>query len=514
MKKIFIKAIASILMPLSLASCSDWLEVEMEDKIMEPVLFSNYPGYVSALNGVYLSLNDYYSKGNLINILDVMAQYYDVTENTSHSYKTYMAFNYKDSGFESKNSSLWNQAYSIIATNNTILDHLQDIGDTPLNQKQFNILRGEALALRAMLHFDLVRRHGSIYALNPDAEAIPYQDNTKREILPILTHRQVMEKIFRDLNEAATLLKDYDPIITEGTKDMVAEDNGVASYDMAFRHLRLNYYAVQGLLARAYMWIGDKPNAYRVAMNEVIKKANTEELEVFPWVTKDEVEATGRPNLIFSPEIMFAMYNSNKNKDIYANAFSQSLQMNARLTFYGETMSDSKVATFYDNENDYRRLQWKLVEPTQDEIDKAEEEGREPRSTLYTTKYADFDSQVTLDGPATYRYMIPMIRLSEMYLIAAEATTDAAESYRLLNEIRVNRLCPDLEDDGNFNRTITLEFAREMICEGQLFFFYKRRQELLLNDREGKFNYNMSLANYVWPLPESEINKRGTVNNK
>jgi len=45
------------MIPLSLASCSDWLEVEMEDKIMEPVLFSNYAGYVSAINGVYLSLN-------------------------------------------------------------------------------------------------------------------------------------------------------------------------------------------------------------------------------------------------------------------------------------------------------------------------------------------------------------------------------------------------------------------------------------------------------------------------
>ncbi|WP_289755521.1 RagB/SusD family nutrient uptake outer membrane protein [uncultured Duncaniella sp.] len=514
MKKLFIKAIATILLPLSLASCSDWLKVEMEDKIMEPVLFSNYPGYVSALNGVYLSLNDYYSKGNLMDILDVMAQYYDVTENTTHSYKNYIAFSYKDSGFESVNSSLWNQAYSIIANNNTILDHLQDINNTPLNQKQFNILKGEALALRAMLHFDLVRRHGSIYTLDPDAESICYQDNTKREILPLLSHRQVMEKIIGDLNEAASLLKDYDPIITEGTKDMTTEDNGVASYDMAFRHLRLNYYAVQGLLARAYMWMGDKTNAYRVAMKEVIEKVNSEELNVFPWVTKEQIEASGRPDLIFSSEIMFAMYNSKRYNDIYSNRFSQSLSMSSRLTFYGETMGDSKVALFYDNENDYRRRQWKLVEPSQEEIDKAEEEGRDPKSTLYTTKYGDFEGSVTIDGPTTYRYMVPMIRLSEMYLIAAEATSDTNEAYRLLNEIRLNRLCPDLQEDGNLSRTITLEFAREMIGEGQLFFYYKRRQELLLNSREGKFDYNMSLANYVWPLPESEINKRGTVNNK
>lgn len=514
MKKLFIKTIASILLPLSMASCSDWLKVEMEDKIMEPVLFSNYPGYVSALNGVYLSLNNYYSDAALMDILDVMAQYYDVTENTSHTFKTYMAFAYNDSEFEAKNSSLWNQAYSIIANNNTILDHLQNIEDTPLSEKQFNILRGEVLALRAMLHFDLVRRHGSIYALNPDAEAIPYQDNTKREILPILTHRQVMDKVFRDLNEAASLLKDYDPIISEGTKDMVTEDNGVSSYDMAFRHLRLNYYAVQGLLARAYLWIGDKPNAYRTAMEEVIEKTNTEDLKVFPWVTKEQIEADKRPDLIFSPEIMFAMYNSDRYEQIYSKRFSQSLSMSNRLTFYGETMNDSKVSLLYDNENDYRRVQWKLVEPTQAEIDKAAEEGRDPKSTLYTTKYADFESGVSINGPTTYRYMVPMIRMSEMYLIAAEATNDAQEAYRLLNELRINRLCPDIEEDGNLGRNITLEFAREMVGEGQLFFFYKRRQELLLNSREGKFDFNMTLANYIWPLPESEINKRVTVNNK
>ena len=53
MKKTIIKVAASASILLSLSSCSDWLQVEMEDKIMEPVLFSNYPGYVAALNGVY-----------------------------------------------------------------------------------------------------------------------------------------------------------------------------------------------------------------------------------------------------------------------------------------------------------------------------------------------------------------------------------------------------------------------------------------------------------------------------
>lgn len=91
-------------MTLSLSSCADWLKVEMEDKIMEPVLFSKYTGYVSALNGVYVSLNDYYTNAELVNILDVMAQYYYVTDDNNHKYRLYQSFDFNDIGVESKTS--------------------------------------------------------------------------------------------------------------------------------------------------------------------------------------------------------------------------------------------------------------------------------------------------------------------------------------------------------------------------------------------------------------------------
>ena len=204
MKKTIIKAAASAFMLTSLASCSDWLKVEMEDQIMEPVLFSNYSGYVSALNGVYLSMNDYYAQGQLINILDVMAQYYYVSDEINHKYNLYQSFTFSDTDVESMNGSLWDNGYSLIAHVNTVLDHLNGIENTPLTETQYAILRGEALGLRAMLHFDLLRRHGAIYASNPDAETIPYQDDTSREIKPFLSNRDLMNRIFSDLTEAAS----------------------------------------------------------------------------------------------------------------------------------------------------------------------------------------------------------------------------------------------------------------------------------------------------------------------
>ena len=289
-------------------------------------------------------------------------------------------------------------------------------------------------------------------------------------------------------------------------KDTQTEDNGVSSYDMSFRQLRLNYYAVQGLIARAYMWMGDKTNAYRIA-KEIIAKANTEDLEVFPWVTSEQITSEGRPDLLFSPEIMFSMYNSLRSK-YNSNTFASALSLNTRLTFYGTDKDNSKIALFYDYPNDYRRNQWEMADPPQG----AGGDDEEPVGTsLYFTKYSDFTSGAI---EATYRYIIPIIRMSEMYLIVAESTNDPNEAYDMLDAIRVHRNCPNLDRNGNLNNDILYEFAREMIGEGQLYFFYKRRQETFIISRTGEHNFNMPLSNYVWPIPESEISKRVQVGNK
>lgn len=489
------------------SSCSDWLKVKMQDKIMEPVLFSKYSGYVNALNGVYLSLNDLYTNGqSLMTISDVMAQNYNVTENPQHSYRLYMGYKYKEMSVEQRNYFLWQKTYEILANNNGILDHLQKIEDTPLTQQQFNLLRGEVLAMRAMLHFDLVRRHGTVYSQSPDAECIPYQSDSKREVQTFLSHRAVMEKIIKDFKEAADLLKTSDPIITDGIRNVVQEDNGVALYDQSFRQLRLNYYAVQGLLARAYLWIGDNQNAYNCAKNEIIDKITTEDLKVFPWATRQEVEADKRPDLIFSSECMFSLYNS-KRSDYNNNCFSQSLQPTSRLTFYGETLADSKMSVLYDHDNDLRRQAWELVPPTQAEIDAAEEKGEEPRSSLFFKKYLDWESGFVNNGPSTYRYMIPMLRLSEIYLIAAEATSDIDEAYGYINAIREQRMCPNLEP-ADKDKDILYEFARETVGEGQLFYFYKRHNAQIMIGRTGEYDYMMNQDSYVWPVPEAEFEKR------
>ena len=53
-----------------------------------------------------------------------------------------------------------------------------------------------------------------------------------------------------------------------------------------------------------------------------------------------------------------------------------------------------------------------------------------------------------------------------------------------------------------------------MLGEGQLFFYYKRQNlEVFLDGSVIGGKYEMQTDNYKWPLPDVEINKRGSTNN-
>ena len=85
-----IKAGAMTLMLVtSFTSCADWLSVDMEDSIMENKLYETNEGFLSSLNGVYAKMNENYSSTLTMGAIDVMAQYYDVSKNSTHTYYAY-----------------------------------------------------------------------------------------------------------------------------------------------------------------------------------------------------------------------------------------------------------------------------------------------------------------------------------------------------------------------------------------------------------------------------------------
>ena len=491
-------------------SCSDWLDVAMSDKVMENTLFDTNKGYLTALNGIYLEMNDLYVDKLTAGNLDVMAQYYNVTKNYSHSKALYANYEFSDPTFESYSNSIWSDAYRLIANANVILERC-DADDAAVEEKYYPIVKGEALALRALLHFDLLRLYGPVYdEATASKECIPYQMSSSKDIQPLLPASKVLQNVIADLEKASNLLKDADPIITEGVRNEVQNDNGLDNNNLNYRQLRLNYYAVKALLARAYSWGGDKTKAYEIAKNDIIDKITTEELQVFPWSTEEEVHAEGKADRIFSSEVFFALYKNNLS-NLYTNLFSSALDAKTgRLAFVGSNYGNSKIAYFYDDENDWRRAMWQVTSSNDDDEEEGEEgEESEEGSTLYLTKFKEFSYDAEVDGTELYRYMMPLIRLSEVYLLAAEGAPTKEEAFQYINTLRLHRSCRDVAADADLQETITAEFAREVIGEGQLFYYYKRHaMEHIMSGTAVNGTYKMELGNYVLPLPSSETDKR------
>ena len=96
-----------------------------------------------------------------------------------------------------------------------------------------------------------------------------------------------------------------------------------------------------------------------------------------------------------------------------------------------------------------------------------------------------------------------MIRLSEMYYIAAECTTDTGDGVDYLEEVRSHRGLTSFPLNRNMSRVdlekeIRKEYRKELIGEGQLWYYYKRLQQT-------DFNPNMTdLKFFTFEIPDLE----------
>lgn len=479
-------------------SCSDWLQVDLEDSILESSLFSTNEGFTSTLNGAYSSMNYTYGSSLSMTSIDVMAKLYNV--GTTHQFDSYYNAAFDESG--ANFSNIWQRHYKQIAELNALLEYC-DSEDSALSSHYYPYIKGEALALRAMLHFDLLRLYGPIYSEETAGTiCMPYQETTSKAIQPLLSASDIIEKVIRDLKTASDLLKD-DRIRTEGVMNGESDDPN-DNLDFRYRQFRLNYYAIQGLLARAHLWKGDKVAAYNYAKDVITEN---KEKQIFPWTPKTAVLGSN-PDLLFSTEVMFALYNLSR-VNLYKSYFDISTSASSLLSFAGSTTAEgdltSKINWFYTDIDDLRRTEMWSLESS---------EGVE--NILCFNKYKDISTS------ETRRYMIPLLRISEIYLIAAECTDNLEEAIEYINEIRTNRNCVNHEFSESISKEIIqeyidAEFARETIGEGQIYFYYKRLAKTsVLGGLTTDYTYadwygaevEMPLQNYVWPMPDEEDDYR------
>lgn len=463
-KTIYILAFGCLILT---SSCNDWLDVQPKSQVEDNELFETENGFKEALAGVYSSMvsASTYTKEMTYGFIGVLGQEWDFYY--AAQYDDVAKYEYDATYPTSFIRSIWSKNYEGIANVNNLLAHVDD------NKKIFStdnhdIIKGEALALRAFLHFDLLRCFGVSYAVNPDQPSIPYSTALSYRVFPQLKVHEVAEKVLEDLKSAETLLYVSDPLVT-GREITESIDNGY----LLNRQMHLNYYAVKALQARVYMWVGDYDKA-REAADIVISSGQ------FTWATVANLQA-GYDRCLAS-EHLFALNNLTLTNDIADVYFADNSQ-------YSFAVTRDRLLDYFDNATqDYRyTFLYKSGSSTHS-------------NNRYLTKY---------DAPSGnnlyYMYKMPLIRLSEMYLIKSEALYRDGDTDGALNTLNILRKARNLPTLATLPADYDLElihaYRRELAGEGQLFFLYKRlnRDMILYSD----VNVKETKA-YTFPLPITE----------
>ena len=464
-------------------SCSDWLDVKPSDRISEENAFSSIAGFKNALNGIYVELNqdNLYGRRLTVDFVEILAKRYYVHEENQWAYDL-MNYEYGGSSVKGYLSGIWGAAYKLIANTNLLIKNC-DLNRDVLPDDYYGVCKGEALALRAMLHFDLFRLFGPVYSVDSLALSLPYYKEFSLEVAPQMSGTEFMKNVVNDLEEASELLE-VDPILKYGIQGEYGD------YFLQHRNLRLNYYAVQGLLARAYLYKEDKANALICAQRVIEAHEN-----IFPWVDPMDINANQTsPDRIFSSEVMFALHNTQRSS-IYTSLFNaKQLKLNTLLapTTWGVSEPFKGCNNF---DQSYYRSDYRYISNFNSSVE------------LSGTQYMLFH-KYEANNDSLYNQMIPMIRMSEMYLIAAETETDQTVAGNYINTLRNNRGLPNVSaiwfDYGYLPDFVEAEYPKEFCGEGQLFFFYKRKNKTLIWDGDG-YQKPVSTSNYVLPIPDDEL---------
>ena len=451
-----------------ITACNDWLEVAPQAEKEEAEMFEKEVGFRNVLIGAYIRMksNNLYGEDLTYGSIEMLAQHWTNTDDLGKYLK---AYNYEQSVVETKINSFYGNLYKVIADVNGLLNNI-DARKEMFEGNNFEIIKGEALAIRAFCHFDVLRLFGPIPTNLPEGTILPYV--TTVSIVPnrLVSYNDFTTKLLADLDEAERCLEGNDPILTASIKELstleVAQDDNF----LCDRQMRMNYYAVCALKARVQLWLGNKNEALKYAQ-KVIDAKDPNGNVMFRLGSATDC-ANG--DLIFSSEHIF-------NLNVYNLSDSK---ISAANTFY--TNSTTLKYFWASGTTDIRRgKMWKEVY-----------DDYWWTYYYYITKY----TQAT-NMPVLAKNSIPLFRLAEMYLIAMECGS-IQNANDLYKEVCIARdITPvTFGSTEELSETLILEYNREFYGEGQAFYAYKRlgRSKIFGTSTVG------SALIYVLPLPKAE----------
>ncbi len=510
-----------LLLAVGTVSCKDWLDVYPRSEITSNKVFENEDGFYSALAGLYIKMADdkLYGFDLTCGYLDMMGgavytgggaylTYYANNFYNDPSYAVtvaplqFPAFNHTRGAIRTERTdatyeAIWTKMYNTITNANLLLQELKTT-DVAFETGVKELLTGEALAVRAYLHLDLVRLFQPPYLSEQGrtAKRIPYMETLDAlKFVPSSTTDEILDKVDADLAHAAEIMKDNDPISSNKSYHTLMFTTS--------RQYKLNYYAVKLLQARSFLYRGKNKEAYAAA-KEVIDNAAGAGVHFITEAERNRVDSYGTPVDRSCPmENLFAVLTDDLDENM-----QDAVKANGgtRLGVFGKLASNKWLsatsgltpAAFFSAGSDIRINLWKRTIYPSGMIGKYIRESSTPEDIALYPKQA-----------------VTLLKLGEAYLIAAEAAIEAVspgEGLSILQQLQTARQggIYNSADPEGLKAEILLEYRRETLGDGQLFYAYKRRNEerliTLYQVPELTYYFTMDDNKYTPDIPDKEYN--------
>lgn len=470
----------------TMVACDSWLDTTPPSQVPEEDQFDDEFGFRQALIGCYIGMADVDLYGKQLTWYSVEMQSGQYSIHTQAQIYAMGTYQYTTQRALTVLNSVWEKAYNVIANANNALKFI-DKRQGVLDPISYRMIKGELLAIRAMLHFDLMRLYGYGNLANRTDKStrltIPYVKDYDKEITLQQTYDKTIELIINDLTDALGLLDD-EPITGKHPADYydALNDDGFFS-DRTFR---LNYFAVKALLARVYMWEGSNASIALARQEALDVIREGERLQLYQWITTDVVSTDPIHSTEHITSLNIPAF-TDRLSDYFLYNFLEGTAYNA-IKLSEDGLEDIYYETGTGENADYR-------------LEK-----------LFFRNSNGYYTPLKLAQDRSSGYLklnrMPLIRLPEMYLIVAESylqganinLTEAVSYLKTLREKRSNYI-----DISGYTRDELLtclmnEYRREFLCEGVTFFYFKRIGATDIPN----LTVEMSDEKYLWPYPAIE----------
>lgn len=464
-----------IFLSLNLQSCSD--EIDELQPFVEgnpETFFNSVSAFQNGIDGAYSQLRNYYSNtSGYQGMPDILSDNVILAATGRLSNELYYDWRYVASSGVVEN--YWSEAYEAINAANLVIGQIDNL---PEGEDRDNIL-GQALAIRAMAHFDLVRLYAKIPTQSADADSslgivyVKVEDGDTGDPF--------------DQPSRETVASNYAEIIgdLEQAADLLDESNGEGRFDSE---------SAQGLLSRIYLYNGDYQSVVDAANNVEMAIATREEL---PQVYTDEVNA----GILFELPVNTASESSYNNVGVI---YSQTIGGNVRSE-YAAAFDLVQLIDTTDVRNDVAIF----------------------AATYEDNVYTAVKKFIGETGQVNGLVDIKVLRVAEVTLNKAEALYRLGledQALETLNELRDKRYTSYVggESGDALLDAIITERRIELAFEGHRFFTLKRLGLPIvranfgdLADGTGQVPERLRLEagdfRFQWPIPQGEINANDNI---